>query len=143
MRPLLALLLLVAVASAAPVPKAIKKKDDASLIVGTWKVTALNGQNNGTFHTHTFVFDAEGGVRTVYSGDQTTDWTWALVAGDAPKRMRWVAKTKGQTDFDCVYELDGDTLKFGFITSGQKPPAKVEPGPGLTLYELTRDPAGK
>src|SRR5207244_3337849 len=53
MRPLLAITLLATLAPAAPVPKALKKADDKSGIVGIWK------PDKGS---EWFQFDAEGGM---------------------------------------------------------------------------------
>lgn len=141
MRPLVALLALASLASAAPVPKAPKKVDDKAALVGTWKVTLLNGKAEN-LHTHTYMFDADGGVRTLFGTNGTSDWTWAIEPDESPKRMKWKSK-EGAAGFDCIYELDGDTLKLGFLTSGQAPPAKVEVTPGVTLYEMKREPAAK
>lgn len=141
MRRLLALLLLVGIAPAAPVPKAPKKVDDKTALVGTWKVTLLNGKAEN-LHTHTYTFDADGGVRTLYGENGRSDWSWTIEPDETPKRMKWVSK-EGLAGFDCVYELHGDTFKLGFLTSGQGPPAKVEVTPGVTLYEMKREPPAK
>ena len=42
--------------------------------------------------------------------------------------------------YDCLYEFDGDTLKFVFLLrAGMTPPQKIEAGKDLQLHLLTRD----
>ena len=143
MRPLLAVLLLSALAHAAPVPKSVKKKqDDATALVGTWKVLALDGQKNVNIHTHTFIFEAEGGVKTEFRGG-TSDASWSIDPTTTPKTLHWVNNGGGRANYECVYELNGDTLQLGFLTKPDQRPPRVEPTPGVTLYEMTRNPTAK
>ena len=130
--------------AAAPVPKDFKKVDDATALVGTWKAhrLTLHGKDDANIHTHTFGFDAGGKCHTLYGAGQRSDWTFTLDPKATPKRMTWVS-VQGNTKFDCVYELSGDTLKVGFLSAGQSVPDKVEPGPSVTLYEMTRDKSAK
>ena len=144
MRPLFAVALLVGLAPAAPIPKALKKSDDKTLIVGTWQVHTLTvSGRKADISNDTFVFDAEGKVKLLNGGrDNGSFWTWTIDPDASPPGMRW-ASNGGRNNWDCVYELSGDTLKVGFISSGAKRPEKVEPGASLTLYEMTRDTTAK
>jgi len=137
--PLSLLALLAGTLVAAPVPKDFKKADDATLLAGTWKAHRLtmHGKDDANIHTHTFGFDADGKCHTLYGQGQRSDWTFTLDPKATPKRIKWVS-VQGNSNFDCVYELSGDTLKLGFLGAGQPVPDKVEPGPALTLYEMTR-----
>ncbi len=139
MRFPLALLLLAGTAVAAPVPKDFKRVDDATALVGTWKAHRLtmHGKDDAVIQTHTFGFDADGKCHTLFGQGQRSDWTFTLDAKATPKRMKWT-NTQGNSAFDCVYELAGDTFKLGFLAAGQLVPDKVEPGPSVTLYEMTR-----
>lgn len=143
MRPYhLAIAFILATAvSAAPVPKAVKKQDDKSALVGTWKVSAVTiNQTSSSLDTHTFIFDADGGVRTLFGNkNNSSDWTWTIDTTTNPRTMRWVSGPGTKNSWSCVYELDGDSLKVGFIAPGNKLPAKVEPTEGLTLYVMNRD----
>lgn len=141
MRFAFALLLAVGPLVAAPVPKDFKRPNDRARLVGLWKVQSLtlNGQANAQISTVTFGFAADGRCHTLYGQGQRSDWTYTLDLKANPRRMRWVKADNPGTTFDCVYELDGDTLKLGFIASGKPAPAKAEPGPDLTLYEMTRE----
>lgn len=135
MRPLLAIALLVGLALAAPVPKELKKKDDATAIIGTWKPAST-----GTCH---FKFNDDGTMRTWHSPNigSPIDWTYTLDPIATPKTMK-LTTAKGKETHDCIYELDGDGLKIAFVL-GAKDPKKVEAGPGLQLYEQTRDTSAK
>lgn len=142
MRTLLTLALLAGWAASAPVPKALQKKkvDDKEALVGTWKVTALDGKAG---NIHTYTFEESGKVKTLCGGNAPGgEWFWSIEPDQTPKRMKWVS-VEGMGGFDCVYELTGDTFKLGFLTTGQKTAAAVAPGLGVTLYEMTRDTATK
>ncbi len=139
MRPLLAVVLLAGFATAAPVPKAIKKKqDDATQLVGTWKPTAKGSA--------WFRFDAEGKVKTWYDtpGSEMI-WTYTADAKGAANRLRLTEiGSAGVRTYDCVFDLDGDALKFLFVTTrGKEPPEKLEAGPDFQLHEMTRDISAK
>ncbi len=131
--------LLIATGSlvAAPVPKDFKKADDARLLVGTWKPA---GTYSGWFQ-----FAADGTLQTWSDQPRNVEqsWTWEVVDQKAtPKRARITRKAGGT--FECVYELDGDTLKFALIFYPEKGlPAKVEVHPALQLFETTRDKSAK
>jgi uncharacterized protein (TIGR03067 family) len=141
MRPLLALALLAGLAAAAPVPKELKKKDDKHSLLGTWKVTELTSDGKPTTASyHTFVFTDDGKLTLIEGKNKTgPQWTWAIDQSTTPRTMKWATGNP----WDCVYELDGDSLKLGLLNKGAKPPASVEPGNGLTLYVMTRDTTGK
>lgn len=138
---LLSLALLAGSATAAPVPKSIKKVDDKTAILGRWKVTEItvNGRPT-TASYHTFVFTDDGKL-TLLSGTEQTGplWTWTVDDTASPRTMKWTTANP----WDCVYDLDGDSLKLGLLNKGAKTPAKVEPTEGLTLYVMTREPSKK
>lgn len=146
MRPLVLLTLLAGTTAAAPVPKAVKKADDKTALVGTWRVTAetLNGRNERVTDD-TFMFDAEGilTIRPKNPDMYKPHWTFKLDSEASPRRMQLSLSVKGPFERELVYELDGDTLKVGFINKGANPPAAVEPGDGLNLFVMTRDTPAK
>lgn len=142
MRPLIALALLAVLAPAAPVPKALKKKDDKALLVGTWKVTCEDGKAGASIHTHTYRFDEDGNQKQWYGkGADMSEWTWAIDPEASPKRMTWVSQTQGT--FECVYELSGEGLKMAYTRGHQKQPPTAFTGPGVHLIELVRDTTSK
>ena len=132
------------VLTGAPVPKELKKQDDAIAVLGTWVAHTLDGKA-GRPHTHTFVFEPDGKCHTLYAEGQRSDWTYTLDLTATPKRMQWVAAGNGGrgTAFDCVYEVSGDTFKLAFLTGNNKNPDKLEPGGGYTLYEMKREKPAK
>ena len=138
MRPLFALLLVGSGSvAAAPVPKELRKPDDKNLIVGTWKPVSPKA---GWFQ-----FAADGTLQTwndpLRSSEQA--WTWEVVDQKATPKRAKITLVKGRS-FECVYELDGDALKFALIMYPQKGvPANVEEHPALQFFDLTRDKAGK
>jgi hypothetical protein len=140
MRPLVAALLLVTLAPAAPVPKAVKKKDDKELLVGTWKPV---NQDSAWFQ-----FAADGTLKTWHgetdNPNSQMNWSWALDPEPTPRRVRLTRVPDSHNGYDCLYELDGDTLKFVFLLKkGMDPPKKVEGGPDLQFHQMTKAPPAK
>lgn len=139
MRPLLALL--VGLAAAAPVPKAVKKKDVAAQLVGRWKP---NGKG-----TCWFEFRDDGTLKTwhTHNGntDSALDWTWAIDPDEStPRRIRLKEDHGRRERYDCAFELDGDALKFAFLHRVKEMPEKLDASvAGLELYDLTRDTPAK
>ena len=70
-------------------------------------------------------------------------WSWTIDVTETPKRMRWFAAQNPTSKWDCLYELTGDAFTLAFITAEVPPPAKLEPGPGITVYQFTRDTSAK
>lgn len=143
MRPLLAVALLAGFVPAAPVPKALKKADDSVRIVGTWKPT-----DKGSAW---FQFNDDGTLKTWHGGEggaahSHMDWKWALDPDTSlsPRKVRLTRVPDSQNGYDCLYELDDDTLKFVFLLSpGMSPPKKVEAGPNLQLHLMARHTPAK
>ncbi len=143
MRPLLAVALLAGLASAAPVPKALKKADDATRIVGTWKPIDKESA--------WFQFNDDGTLKTWHGGEggaanSHMDWKWALDpdATPSPRKVRLTRVPDSENGYDCLYELDGDTLRFVFLLSPNMPrPKKVERGDNLQLHQLARHTPAK
>lgn len=115
-------------------PKELNKKDDSAGIVGTW--------TQGTGITCWFQIAANDTLKTWHDPNRgfPSDWTYTLDPTASPKRLKLT--TTGQQSYDCIYELDGDTLKIAFIL-GAKDPKMVEAASGLQLYEQTRDTSAK
>ncbi len=141
MRPLVSLLLLVTVTAAAPVPKAVKKKtDDATDLVGTWR--AVNGARDESFQ-----FTADGKM-SAWSGKGggggSFPYTWTIDPTADPKTMNWGnAGTPSRPQFECVYELDGDTLRIAYSTVGKRPANPTAAGNGNFICDLVRDTTSK
>jgi hypothetical protein len=126
--------------SAAPVPKVVKKVDGADVLSGTWKP---NGKG-----TCWFQFNADGTLKTWHDRNGTTDshleWTWSVDPEQTtPRRVKLTRMSDRRTVYDCLYERDGDNLKFAFVVEGQVASAKLEAGSGMELHELTRGISAK
>lgn len=133
MRPLVALVVFAALAPAAPVPKAIKKQNDADSLVGTWK--PAEGR------TEWFEFTADGKMKAWSTGtaQHAVPYKWTLDDTASPRRMTWT----GSAQWECVYELNGDTLRISYVTAGQKIPTEVGPTKTGFYCDLRRDTSAK
>jgi uncharacterized protein (TIGR03067 family) len=132
MRHAVALLVLAAVAAAAPVPKALKaKRPDAEVFVGTWDtvVKELNGQPV---------------PKTVWTFD--ADLTmWSKSPGQEGKGVKWAVKidpdaTPKRIDIDTffgVYEFDGGDVRLAYTLTGERP-TTFDPKPGMYTVVLRR-----
>ena len=135
---MLALLLVGSLAVSAPVPKAVKKADDAKLILGDWKGGTLNGAGVSSGE-YTFRF-TDDGICGIGHGKQTPsgDCAYTLDPSATPlKEMKWLNGAV-KTEWRCVYELDGDTLRVGFVHQNKATPTTMTPSGDLTVYELKR-----
>lgn len=140
MRTLLAVVLLTALAPAAPVPKALKPKtDDKSALVGIWR-PAPNTRDES------FQFTDDGKMRAWSGrgdpGNTRYDYTWSIDPSADPKRMTWGDASGKQVSFECVYELDGDRLRIGY-GSPTKRPTGVTAGQAMFVCDLVRDTSAK
>jgi uncharacterized protein (TIGR03067 family) len=116
MRHAVALLVLAAVAAAAPVPKALKaKRPDAEVFVGTWE-TVVKEVDGRPVPKTVWTFDAD---LTMWSkspgeGGQGTRWAVKIAPDATPKRI----------DIDTflgVYEFDGDDIRLAYTLNGDRP----------------------
>lgn len=142
MRPLLVALLLAGSAVAAPVPKAVKKRDDKSQLLGTWKTTSEQGKTGKDIWTHTYLFEDTGHLQQWYGPADSSNWDWTIDPAQTPKKMTWVNKKYGRA-FDCTYELDRDTLRLNYVGAGQPLPNGVGPKAGGNAIEMARDTTTK
>lgn len=136
MRTLLAVALFVGVASAAPVPKAVKQKDETALLVGRWKGADPT--------SHSFEYRADGTMK-VWNGENDSgaaEYRWTLDPAASPKRMTWYDRNGDppRPAFECVYELDGDELKISYESAPRVPAAINE---GSQQHRMTRTATAK
>jgi uncharacterized protein (TIGR03067 family) len=137
MRHLLAVVLIAAFAAAAPVPKAVKKRDDQDLILGRWK--PVEGQ------TQWYQFNADGTLSTWYNPagpPATPQYRFVLDPTASPKRITWVGATSGKAEWEGIYELNGDSLKVAY-SPVPKVPEGFGPGQSQSSIEQTRDTSAK
>jgi hypothetical protein len=137
MRPLLALVLLGSLAVAAPVPKALKKQDTATLLVGTWKPD--NGKGSEWFQ-----FDGEGGMKAWTSGSVNSPALYTYTLDPDPDarewRMTWSSKGQPKPSYQVVYVIDGDRMYLTYTGVNSTPPTKPDP---TTVPNFTRQTPDK
>ena len=129
-RALIAISLAVSFAFAAPVPKALKKNNDAVSILGVWDDKNPGGQ--------IWFFNSDG---TGGAGEPTKSSCPAIYKIDptqSPKQLDW-SQDGGKTWNLSVYELDGDALKINFGVGGTGiRPEKVAPPSQCVFMSGTR-----
>jgi uncharacterized protein (TIGR03067 family) len=128
-------------ASAAPVPKDFKKADDNARLVGTWTMTRCNvgGQDTPDRSWQTIVFDADGGLRAVtHDGKAVFEYATVLDPTAAPKRMPFRDKQTKAVLYECVYQLTADGLTISVPHDHKILPGSTDTGPRVTVYQFKR-----
>jgi uncharacterized protein (TIGR03067 family) len=141
MRSVLAVLLAVGSAVAAPVPKELKKEDDRTRLRGSWSTETANvsGQPWRDFSLHTLIFDGDNVLRAKYrTGLADATWTLKLDPEANPKRMSWVSADGKNDGYECAYAFVGEQLVVSIAHQKQNPPGSVQPGPVVTVYHFNR-----
>lgn len=136
----LALPALSATASVAAPALKDRKPDDATRIVGVWaqESLSLRGQEPQGGQRGSFRFDKDGTcVIGSANGSQFPVSRYTLDPASSPRRMKWLNGPE-LTEWQCLYELDADTLKVAFVDQGTEAPKKIEPTKNLTIYYLKR-----
>lgn len=137
MRRFALLVLIVAVpVVAAPVPKAVKKKVDSQTILGKWE-GGLAGTAKGGGYVFRFADDGKCGITNIGPNGRENGAEYQLHPDKSPRQMTWWNGAE-RTEWRCVYELDGDTLKVVFVHQGTDIPPDAAPRAGVTVYELKR-----
>ncbi|MEO2091439.1 MAG: hypothetical protein ABGY75_18430 [Gemmataceae bacterium] len=132
----LLVLITVAPAAAAPVPKGVKKKDDVRAVLGKWE-GGLGGAAKGGGYVFRFGDDGTCGITNVGPNNRESGAAYELHPDKSPRQMTWWNGAE-RTEWRCVYELDGDTLKVVFVHAGTDIPPDAAPRAGVTVYELKR-----
>ncbi len=124
---------------AAPVPKELVRANDGRRILGTWKMEGLSIRGGAVDRGDTntsFRFGADG-TCGISHGESEMPAQFALDPKATPRRMKWLNGPE-KTEWRCLYELEGDSLKVCFVDMKVELPAKLEPGPTATIYYLKR-----
>ncbi len=126
MRLLLSLLVLPALAVAAPVPKALKKATDDRLILGRWALVSVDTGNGPeppaeAVRKHEFEFREDGTYDFRDNGVVHGTSTYSIDASSNPKTLDrgWAESAKSKS-FE-LYELDGDTLTTSSTNGWNEP----------------------
>ena len=115
-----------------------RKIDDATRILGMWAQEAISvhGNEQNTQQQNTFRFGNDGTCGIV-TGSRENPAEYTLDVAKSPRQMKWL-NGPAKTEWLCIYELDGDSLKVAFVDQGTEPPKKIEPAKNLTIYYLRR-----
>jgi uncharacterized protein (TIGR03067 family) len=126
----LAVILLLAAAPVAPVPKAKPKRPDAEVLAGTWEAVTV-GQEGQMWGTVAWTIDDKLVLKIAYpeEGGRFTTWQVKLAPDRSPKQID-VGGFKG------IYELDETGVRVAY-SSGARPPS-LDPQPGVYSYVLRR-----
>jgi uncharacterized protein (TIGR03067 family) len=137
----LSLLLVIASAVlAAPVPKAAKKKSDLELLEGRWEIVTLDTGGGlqvqtGDFATFTLTVK-DGKLSTATkSSPGYTSLPFRIDESQSPKHLD--IETPNQS-MSCLYEVDGDTLRWCHPQPGQPRPTELKGGNGSYLFVWKR-----
>ena len=130
-------LALISSAIAAPVPKALKKQDDLAKLQGTWEIVSLDTGagsqvQTGDFATFKLIVTEEKLSSSVQSGGGWKNLSIKLDPTATPKRLDLEISPGNWSP--CIYEFDGETLKFVEASGGKIPPAEFLGGNGNNYF---------
>ena len=138
MRTLILLACSAAFASAAPVPKELKK-DELARFEGVWWEMRCNDTDSSDLNgSRQFSFNRDGsaGIHSK-AGAAPSQYKFALDSTTTPRSFTWVP-TRGGIEYNAIYKFDGDRLAIVFTNSNKPRPIEVRPGAGDVYYELVR-----
>jgi uncharacterized protein (TIGR03067 family) len=139
MRTLALLVVSVTALAAAPVPKAVKKTDDATLMRGRWECVTLDS-GGGPRPDKRFLLVGDGTMSM--TNDAPSDAAAGplkLDAEQSPKQFD-VTWKHWNTPQKYIYQLDGDTLTMCHAQDGQPRPAEFKGGNGAHCFVFKRMP---
>jgi uncharacterized protein (TIGR03067 family) len=140
MKPLVVLMLLVGVLSAAPIPKSLKKAKPT--LSGTWELVDMKRPNSKSVTQKTLYWIIDGEELTFERGGELEkgrrDTFKILNQDNELMQVDWVLLLNGERikTFDCVATLSEDTLQLSAGDSVR--PAKVEVTKDALLYTFKR-----
>lgn len=101
-----------------------RKDDHRTRILGNWTQVSISQRGGqpepGAVTTFRFGSDGKCGI-TNTSRENPAQYTLNVAA--TPRRMKWLNGPE-LTEWLCLYELDGDTLKVAFVDQGTEAPRK-------------------
>jgi uncharacterized protein (TIGR03067 family) len=143
---LLAAAVLTAGFAPAPFPRPSKtdRKTDLQKLEGSWVLASctVDGVQLRSYGELTMV--VRGSSATYYRGTEV-ERAFTLTLSGARGRGFWDSRgTAGASlglSYECLYHLEGDTLKVAYHNAGEKRPASIErsrPGLYLDVYKRAR-----
>lgn len=125
MRPLLLLACTAAMLVAAPVPKAVKKTDDATLLLGRWEGVSLD-TGSGPQPDKRFLLVGDG-TMSMTNDTPSNDMAGPLKLNQDTSPKQFDVTWKGWTTAQkYIYELDGDTLTMCHAQDNQPRPTELK-----------------
>lgn len=121
-------------ATAAPVPKGIKKKADAN---GTWELVEYN--SNGVVQDHSRMikqWTLDGDTFRIGAG-KGNEWLFSTPDPDKPTQRRF-APTGGGAGYAAALEVDGDELRFCYAPNRTDPISECAPAKNVMFYRFKR-----
>jgi uncharacterized protein (TIGR03067 family) len=115
-----------AVAVAAPVPKAVKKQDDAKRLEGQWvSVTSDGGSGHRPDTSFWLIVDADKmWMGTGTPSRATPEYGFTLDPSQSPKHLNLTSTALGRQEW--IYEIDGDTLTWCHPSTGDERPTGMK-----------------
>jgi len=139
MRPLIAVLLLAANASAAPVPKELKKSGSLD---GLWEITAMEafGQPRVALKQRWRIAGDTITVEQIVPNGAPRIRPHIAIKVDATTRPKSLDYNTGKIALRlAIYEVDGDTLKILMaMTRKAERPKEMKPDETMTMYTFKR-----
>lgn len=137
MRTLIVLLLALPVASAAPVPKEVKKNPLDAFDGVWWEARFENSVYENPDIARRFTFDMAGGL-AIRQNEKAIPEEYTIEIDPSTTPQSFKLKSKGKVIYNAVYAVDADSLRFA-LTNLTKPLAsEVKCGTGDVYYELKR-----
>ncbi len=133
------LLIFVAALSAiaAPVPKEVKKQDDATLLEGRWESVSID-TGSGTRADTTWWLDVKDGKLSTGCG-QSNGYTARAFKLDPTASPKHLDHDAGNGQFILtVYQLDGDTLTWCESSSTTKRATDFQTAGGFNVFVFQR-----
>lgn len=135
---LLVILFVCASASAAPVPKAVKKSPSDTL-VGEWREVKhdVSGEPTPAATGYNWKFETDGTAAVIWPDGTIVPATYKLDDEGAVKKYDWTL-TQHTVRFLGVYELRGDTLRTAVVSADHARPDAVKPIPKVEYRTYVR-----
>ncbi len=128
---------LIGSAFAAPVPKALKKQDDLAKLQGTWEIVTLDTGSGSLVQSGdmgTFKLIVEGEKLSSKTAS-SPGWKALPIKLDTSANPKRLDMELGPGNWSpCIYEFDGDTLKFVETGGNKVPPTEFLGGKGFNYF---------
>lgn len=122
---------------AAPVPKAVKKANDATLLDGRWESVSLDTGGGIRADTTWWLEIKDGKLSTGCGGSKGYDGRTFRLDPDASPKHIDIDDLSGKFIL-TIYQLDGDTLTWCESSSTTRRPTEVKAGDSFNVFVFQR-----